>query len=117
MSRPCIGLRFVPGATATSKQQYVWDGQPMRAPRAGEFFLSGAEPVAYFASNDLTTPYWIMVPVTPASRRLRVRTLGQSLSRSTAGNFAYRSADQWRAIAAEARELAEACDMIAKEQP
>jgi hypothetical protein len=36
-----------------------------RAPRKGEFFLSGAIPEVYDAPNDLRTPYHIMVEVTP----------------------------------------------------
>ena len=36
-----------------------WDGQPMRCPKKGEYFISGAIPTAYRAANDLTTPYYI----------------------------------------------------------
>jgi hypothetical protein len=36
-----------------------WDGQPKRFPKKGEFFISGAFPVAYLARNDLTVPYFI----------------------------------------------------------
>lgn len=30
-----------------------------RYPKAGEYYLSGAKPMAYQAPNDLTTNYWI----------------------------------------------------------
>lgn len=35
-----------------------------RCPKKGEYFLSGAIPMAYLAPNDLSTPYWIMQIVT-----------------------------------------------------
>lgn len=33
-----------------------------KVPMKGEFFLSGAIVKAYKASNDLTTPYWVVNP-------------------------------------------------------
>jgi len=30
-----------------------------RCPLKGEYFLSGAKPMAYLAGNDLSTEYWI----------------------------------------------------------
>ena len=33
-----------------------------RAPLKGEYYVSGAEPMAYLAPNDLTSPYLIVVP-------------------------------------------------------
>lgn len=36
-----------------------WDGRPPRPPRAGEWFLSGANVEAYLAPSDLGTPYHI----------------------------------------------------------
>jgi hypothetical protein len=38
-----------------------------RAPRKGEYYLSGAIPCAYRAQNDLSTDYHIMRPI--AERR------------------------------------------------
>lgn len=40
----------------------VWDGQPKRPPRRGEWFLSGAVIQGYLAEQDLETPYPIAVP-------------------------------------------------------
>lgn len=34
-----------------------------RAPKRGEYYLSGAIVAAYKAHNDLTSAYWIAVPV------------------------------------------------------
>lgn len=33
-----------------------------RAPKKGEYFLSGAEPEGWLAKNDMDVPYWIIVP-------------------------------------------------------
>jgi len=41
----------------------VWDGKPKRAPRKGEWFISGAIPVAYKAKQDMNTEYYIAVIV------------------------------------------------------
>jgi hypothetical protein len=41
-----------------------------RAPRRGEYYLSGAIPEAYRAPNDLTSAYWIMKLV-----RVEVKTI------------------------------------------
>lgn len=38
-----------------------WDGQPKRAPKAGEYYISGANPVAYRAKHDLTQEFFIAV--------------------------------------------------------
>lgn len=38
-----------------------WDGKPKRAPKKGEYFISGAVPVAYKAKADMTTEYYIAV--------------------------------------------------------
>lgn len=46
---------------------YELDGY--RAPKRGEYFVSGAIPCAYLATNDLTTPYWIARPTHLANRR------------------------------------------------
>lgn len=37
----------------------IWDGQPKRCPRAGEWFLSGATIEAYRATKGLTSAYYI----------------------------------------------------------
>lgn len=65
MSRPAIGTKPVRGENP--RIRYRWDGQPKRCPRKGEFYLSGAPgfEVAYRAPNDLSTPYFIAVRVSP----------------------------------------------------
>lgn len=45
--------------------RFVKTGE-VRAPRKGEYYLSGAVPTAYRAPNDLTTPYAIMRMATSA---------------------------------------------------
>lgn len=37
----------------------VWDGKPRRKPKAGEWYLSGAQIGAYRAPNDLSTAFHI----------------------------------------------------------
>lgn len=66
MNRPAIGFAPVPGSAYLRQplKQYRWDGQPARCPRRGEFYLSGAVVHAYQAKHDLSTPYYIAVPVT-----------------------------------------------------
>ena len=46
-----------------------------RAPRKGEYYLSGAIIMAYRAPNDLTQAYWIAAEV--AERRIRDRRRGE----------------------------------------
>lgn len=75
--RPAIGYRAVfseDSHTASTGlpiprllKKFRWDGEPMRTPKKGEYFLSGAIPVAYYAPNDLTTEYWIAVRATSAA--------------------------------------------------
>jgi len=43
-----------------------------RAPKRGEYFISGAVPEAYYAPNDLTTPYQIARPATTPPREIVV---------------------------------------------
>lgn len=43
---------------------YDWNGE-YRPPRKGEYFLSGADVIAYLAPNDLSTPYFIAKEHTP----------------------------------------------------
>jgi hypothetical protein len=63
--RPAIGFKTVTIASPRGKlRHFKWDGQPMRAPRKGEFFLSGAIVSAYEAKADMTTPYYIAQEVT-----------------------------------------------------
>jgi len=69
MKRPAIGFRKVTaeGFNWRNGKAYPkearWDGQPARCPKKGEYFLSGAQPTAYRAKADMTTPYYIAVPV------------------------------------------------------
>lgn len=66
MQRPVIGqkpiARIVPKRpTGTQAEWYQWDGQPKRRPKEGECYLSGAIPTVYYAAQDLTSEYFIMV--------------------------------------------------------
>lgn len=45
-----------------NKTMYQWQGAK-RPPAKGEHYLSGAAPEAYVALADLSTPYYIVVPV------------------------------------------------------
>lgn len=47
-----------------------------RAPKAGEWYLSGAEPLAYRAPNDLTTPFRIMRLAVVERRTVVTETVG-----------------------------------------
>ena len=53
--------------TAKNRNQFYKASGEFRSPRAGEYFLSGADeqrkPTAYRAPNDLGIAYWIAVPV------------------------------------------------------
>lgn len=44
------------------RQKFKATGE-FRPPRKGEWYLSGAIVAAYQAPNDLSTPYWIAVPI------------------------------------------------------
>jgi hypothetical protein len=55
-TKPAIGSAKI-NAEGGGKAQ--WDGQPMRPPKKGELYISGAFPVAYLAHDDMTVPYWI----------------------------------------------------------
>lgn len=52
-----------------------------RAPRAGEYYLSGAIPTAYRAPNDLSTAYPIMRMAT--SEETHCKCCGQRLPEET----------------------------------
>lgn len=52
-----------PYGTYIKAQDFKWDGEPPRPPKAGEYFLSGAIIQAYKAHTDMNTPYYIAVPV------------------------------------------------------
>lgn len=54
-----------PGEGLTGfKFKYEATGE-FRAPKKGEYYLSGAEIVAYRAPNDFTQEYWIAAPAKP----------------------------------------------------
>ncbi len=40
-----------------------------RPPQAGEWYVSGAQPMAYYARNDLTSEYLVVVPTHVAVAR------------------------------------------------
>jgi hypothetical protein len=43
-----------------------------RAPKKGEYFLSGAEPQGYLAKNDMDMRYWIIQPLEEASQHIAI---------------------------------------------
>src|SRR5689334_17626036 len=62
VTRPAIGFNEVLTETAGLKHGRArWDGKPKRPPKQGEFYISGAHPVAYRARKDLSQPYFIAV--------------------------------------------------------
>jgi hypothetical protein len=56
--------KLYPAAGYLHQPKYTMTGEK-RAPKRGEFYLSGAIPEVYRAPNDLTTPYYIMREATP----------------------------------------------------
>jgi hypothetical protein len=66
MIRPKIGFKRIPcereGLRGPKYAQ--WNGEQMRAPKKGEYFMSGASgyEMAYLAKNDMTSEYFIAVP-------------------------------------------------------
>jgi hypothetical protein len=67
MKRPICGTKLLTGPCVMreGKARYLkcrWDGQPPRAPKKGEMFISGAIPQAYRCTSDeMTTEYFIAV--------------------------------------------------------
>ena len=51
------------------KGLYFYDSPGFRAPKRGEFFLSGAIPQAYRARNDFSLTYLIVRPTFHAKQR------------------------------------------------
>lgn len=45
-----------------SQYLFVWDEQPPRPPKKGEWYLSGAIPEAYLAYSDLDDDRFILIP-------------------------------------------------------
>ena len=64
MKRPKIGFEPVIGPRSP-RARYIWDGEPARPPKKGEFYLSGAIPQAWKAPNDLSTDFYIMKEIWP----------------------------------------------------
>lgn len=62
-----------------SKEWFVYSGQK-RAPKKGEYFLSGAKPEVYLAHNDMTSVYHIMVKTTPPPKQIQMNGLTYILS-------------------------------------
>ena len=72
MSKPIIG--FTPVNMVHERGRARWDGQPMRKPKKGELYLSGATPAAYRAPCDLGSEYFIAEPCTAGGRGKEDRT-------------------------------------------
>ena len=65
--RSCVTFGAMSGLPAW----FVWDGEPPRPPRKGEYYLSGAIIGVYQAPIDLRTSYHIAVPRDDPPRRIR----------------------------------------------
>lgn len=71
MTKPKIGFKAIPiertGSLALNRApaKAKWDGTPKRAPRKGEYYISGASgyEVAYLAHSDMSSEYFIAVPI------------------------------------------------------
>lgn len=57
--------RLPTGAGTPGEVRARWNGEPRRAPRRGEWFLSGGIVEAYYAPHDTTIEYHIAVLVKP----------------------------------------------------
>ena len=51
------------GSVVRGKKEMYYATGEFRAPKAGEYYLSGAIIEAYRAKNDIATKYWIAAPV------------------------------------------------------
>lgn len=65
MSHPAIGFNPIPGEAhyKTKDTYWKWDGKSKRKPMKGERFMSGARPIAYIARADMSSEYFICIPV------------------------------------------------------
>ena len=58
------------GSYAHIGDHYTYDVVDFRPPLKGEFYLSGAEPQAYQAANNLSTPFLVVTKKTKMVQRL-----------------------------------------------
>jgi hypothetical protein len=72
MSAPC-GKVYPNGEYDFVRGKPAWfqAGPEVRAPRKGEWYVSGAIPAAYRAPNDLDTPYRIAHPIPDPPKTIR----------------------------------------------
>ena len=61
--KPAIGYKKlqIEGHTVNRTHIARWNGEAKRCPKKGEYFISGAVPIAYRAVQDMTTEYYIAV--------------------------------------------------------
>jgi len=64
-------LRFVESGSGLVAPHFFWRAIDYRCPRKGEFYVSGAEPAAWLALNDLRHPH-LVVEKTTKARRVQV---------------------------------------------
>lgn len=74
MARPKVTTAYM--EDGEKMQRAEWDGKPKRPPKKGEYFLSGAHVTAYRARSDMTTPYFIAVPIPPKEKKVDVKWPG-----------------------------------------
>ncbi len=58
-TRPAHGFK----PAFNGRRKFVWDGQPPRPIKKGEFYLSGAIPAAYEALSDSDSLHFILKEV------------------------------------------------------
>ena len=115
MRAPAIGRTPIHGeGYNASAPKFRWDGQPMRNPRKGEFYISGAIATAYKAHRDIESPFFIAVPVhetvTVAQLASEIATLATMARTMHPAPRPY----QLRAMATRARQLADDADALAR---
>ena len=113
---PAIGRTPIHGESYNaSAPKFRWDGNPMRNPRKGEFYISGAIATAYKAHRDIKSPFFIAVPVpvheTVAQLASEIATLAPP---RPAPCTPRRGRTKLRAMATRARQLADDADALAR---
>jgi len=56
------------GSYAIPSMMRFYEVNEFRCPKAGEWFISGAIPNAYYAQNDISSEYLIAIPTDKAKR-------------------------------------------------
>ena len=73
-------MRIYSGEGITAKQINKFIKSVFRKPKAGEYYLSGARPIAYKTKYDMDSEYWIMIPYEKSSIEVAVKGLTYKMS-------------------------------------